>query len=180
MSRIGKAAITIPAGVEVKLDGDIVSVKGPKGQLQKKIPAEIEVKIEAGSVSVKPMSERNDLRKYWGLSRTLIANMVEGVHTGYKKTLTLIGVGYRAAKEGKNINFTLGYSHPIIFEPVEGVELNVVKQTTVEVTGASKEDVGEMAAKIRALRPPEPYHGKGVRYADEVIITKVGKASGKK
>lgn len=180
MSRIGKAAITIPAGVEVKLDGDIVSVKGPKGQLQKKIPAEIEVKIEAGSVSVKPTSERNDLRKYWGLSRTLIANMVEGVHTGYKKTLTLIGVGYRAAKEGKNINFTLGYSHPIIFEPVEGIELNVVKQTTVEVTGASKEDVGEMAAKIRALRPPEPYHGKGVRYADEVIITKVGKASGKK
>lgn len=180
MSRIGKAAITIPAGVEVKLDGNIVSVKGPKGQLQKKIPAEIEVKIEAGSVSVKPTSDRNDLRKYWGLSRTLIANMVEGVNTGYKKTLTLIGVGYRAAKEGKNINFTLGYSHPIIFEPVEGVELNVVKQTTVEVTGASKEDVGEMAAKIRALRPPEPYHGKGVRYADEVIITKVGKASGKK
>lgn len=180
MSRIGKAEITIPSGVEVKLDGNIVSVKGPKGQLQKKLPAEIEVKIEAGKVSVKPTSERNDLRKYWGLSRTLIANMVEGVHTGYKKTLTLIGVGYRAAKEGKNINFTLGYSHPIIFEPVEGVELNVVKQTTVEVTGASKEDVGEMAAKIRALRPPEPYHGKGVRYADEVIITKVGKASGKK
>lgn len=180
MSRIGKAAITIPAGVEVKLDGNIVSVKGPKGQLQKKIPAEIDVKIEAGSVSVKPSSDRNDLRKYWGLSRTLIANMVEGVNTGYKKTLTLIGVGYRAAKEGKNINFTLGYSHPIIFEPIEGVELNVIKQTTVEVTGASKEDVGEMAAKIRALRPPEPYHGKGVRYADEVIITKVGKASGKK
>lgn len=180
MSRIGKKPITVPSGVEVKIDGRVVSVKGPKGQLSQTLPAEIDVKIEGSTVTVSRAAERNDLKKYWGLSRTLIANMVEGVSNGYKKSLTLIGVGYRAAKEGSKVNFTLGYSHPILFEPLPGVELNVVKQTTVEVTGASKEDVGEVAAKIRALRPPEPYHGKGVRYADEVIVTKVGKASGKK
>lgn len=180
MSRIGKRPITIPAGVEVKVEGSLVKVKGPKGQLEKRLPAQINVNIDGPTITVTREVERNDLKKYWGLSRTLIANMIEGVSTGYTKTLSLIGVGYRAAKEGKNINFTLGYSHPIVFEPLAGIELDVEKQTTVKVSGASKEDVGEVAAKIRALRPPEPYHGKGVRYADEVIITKVGKASGKK
>lgn len=180
MSRIGKRPIEVPAGVEVKIDGSIVSVKGPKGQLQKRLPGEINVKVDGSIVNVSPASDRNDLKKYWGLSRTLIANMVEGVSKGFSKSLTLIGVGYRAIKEGENINFSLGYSHPIIFKPIAGVKLEVVKQTTIQVTGSSKEDVGEVAAKIRALRPPEPYHGKGVRYADEVIVTKVGKASGKK
>lgn len=179
MSRIGKMPISIPKGVEVKVEGSLVKVKGPKGALERQINDTIEVTLQDGKVVVKPKSENKELSKFFGLSRTLIANMVIGVNEGYTKRLQLVGVGYRAAAKGKGIDFSLGFSHPVYFEAVEGVELKVEKATTIVVTGISKEDVGETAAKIRAIRPPEPYHGKGVRYENEVIKTKVGKAAGK-
>jgi large subunit ribosomal protein L6 len=180
MSRIGKQPIEIPSGVEVKLEGNHVKVKGPKGALERTIPSMVEVKMKGSAVSVQPIVDNYENKKFHGLSRTLIANMVHGCSKGFEKRLTLVGVGYRAAKQGNGLNLTLGYSHPIQFDPIPGVELNVEKNTTIIVTGASKEDVGETAAKLRALRPPEPYHGKGVRYENERIQTKVGKAAGKK
>lgn len=180
MSRIGKQPIQIPGGIEVKLEGNLVKVKGPKGSLSRQIHESVALKMDGSSVLVSPVVDNNETKKFHGLSRTLVANMVEGCSKGFEKRLTLVGVGYRAAKQGKGINFTLGYSHPIYFEAVDGVDLNVDKLTTVIVSGPSKEDVGETAAKIRSLRPPEPYHGKGVRYESERIVTKVGKSAGKK
>ena len=180
MSRIGKRPVSVPAGVEVKIDGNNVKVKGPKGSLERTLHGAVKLAQEGTMITVSPVVDDNDSKKFHGLSRTLLANMVEGCSKGFEKRLKLIGVGYRAAKQGKALNFTLGYSHPILFEAVEGVDLNVEKQTTIIVTGSSKEDVGETAAKIRSLRPPEPYHGKGVRYENEHIATKVGKAAGKK
>ncbi|NRA64429.1 MAG: 50S ribosomal protein L6 [Pseudobacteriovorax sp.] len=180
MSRIGKIPVAIPSGVEVKLDGNHVKVKGPKGNLERTLHEAVTIKQDANALTISPINETNELKRFHGLSRTLVANMVEGVSKGFEKRLKLIGVGYRAAKQGTSLNLTLGYSHPIIFEPISGVNLDVEKQTTIIVSGASKEDVGEVAAKIRSLRAPEPYHGKGVRYEDEHIATKVGKAAGKK
>lgn len=180
MSRIGKQPIQIPSGVDVKVEGSQVKVKGPKGSLSREIHPAIAINLDGSTLTVTPVVDNNESKKFHGLSRTLIANMVEGCAKGFEKRLTLVGVGYRAAKQGKGINFSLGYSHPIYFEAVDGVELNVDKQTTIIVSGASKEDVGETAAKIRALRAPEPYHGKGVRYENEHIATKVGKSAGKK
>lgn len=181
MSRIGKHPVTVPGGVEVKVEGNLVKVKGPKGQLQRELHQAIKAKVEGNQVKVELAKEGDDdNRKFHGLTRTLIANMVEGVSKGYERRLTLVGVGYRAAKQGKGLNLSLGYSHPIYFEAAAGVDLDIDKNTTVIVRGASKEHVGETAAKIRALRAPEPYHGKGVRYEDEKIITKVGKSGGKK
>ncbi|MFW7378063.1 MAG: 50S ribosomal protein L6 [Oligoflexus sp.] len=180
MSRIGKNPIQIPSGVDVKIEGNHVKVKGPKGSLSRDIHPTMAIKIEGSVMTVSPTVDNSENKKFHGLSRTLLANMVEGCSKGFEKRLTLVGVGYRAAKQGQGINFSLGYSHPIFFEAAAGVELNVDKQTTVIVNGASKEDVGETAAKIRALRPPEPYHGKGVRYENERIATKVGKSAGKK
>ena len=180
MSRIGKRPVSVPAGVEVKIDGNNVKVKGPKGSLERTLHGAVKLAQEGTMITVSPVVDDNDSKKFHGLSRTLLANMVEGCSKGFEKRLKLIGVGYRAAKQGKALNFTLGYSHPILFEAVDGVDLNVEKQTTIIVTGSSKEDVGETAAKIRSLRPPEPYHGKGVRYENEHIATKVGKAAGKK
>lgn len=180
MSRIGKNPIEIPGGVEVKIDGNKVTVKGPKGTLEREVHPTVKVTMEGSVVKVSQVKEDTQTRCYFGLSRTLIANMVTGVSSGYQKTLSLVGVGYRAAVDGKGLNLTLGYSHPINFPATPGIDFAVEKNTTIHVAGASKELVGEVAAKIRSLRPPEPYHGKGVRYADEVIQTKVGKASGKK
>lgn len=180
MSRIGKKPIDVPTGVEVKIEGNLVKVKGPKGSLERELHPAVKVVQEGASLQVNPVVDDNDSRKFHGLSRTLLANMVEGVSKGFEKRLKLIGVGYRAAKQGSALNLTLGYSHPILFEPINGIDLNVDKLTTIIVSGASKEDVGETAAKIRALRAPEPYHGKGVRYENEHIATKVGKAAGKK
>ena len=180
MSRIGKRPVDVPAGVEVKIDGNHVTVKGPKGSLERTFHSAVKVVQDGSVLTVSPVVDDNDSKKFHGLSRSLLANMVEGCSKGFEKRLKLIGVGYRAAKQGTALNFTLGYSHPILFEAVKGVDLNVDKQTTIIVTGASKEDVGETAAKIRSLRPPEPYHGKGVRYENEHIATKVGKAAGKK
>lgn len=180
MSRIGKQPITVPSGVTVTIDGNLVKVKGPKGELQREIHSAVTVAQDSGVISVNPVDDSRENRKFHGLSRTLISNMVEGCSNGFKKTLVLVGVGYRAAADGKGLNLTLGYSHPIKFEPVDGIDFAVEKQTTIHISGASKEVVGEVAAKIRRLRPPEPYHGKGVREKDEVIATKVGKAAGKK
>ncbi len=181
MSRIGKQPITVPGGVEVKIEGNLVKVKGPKGQLQREIHPAVSAKVDGSKVTVSLAKEGDvDNSKFHGLTRTLINNMVEGASKGYERRLTLVGVGYRAAKQGKGLNLSLGYSHPIYFEAAAGVDLDVDKNTTVIVKGASKELVGETAAKIRSLRAPEPYHGKGVRYEDERIITKVGKSGGKK
>lgn len=180
MSRIGKNPVQVPAGVSVELSGNTVKVKGPKGSLERTFHSAVTIKQDGNVLTVAPVVDNNENKKFHGLSRTLLANMIDGCSKGFEKRLKLIGVGYRAKKEGKALNFTLGYSHDILFEAAEGVELNVEKQTTIIVAGASKEDVGETAAKIRALRPPEPYHGKGVRYENEHIATKVGKAAGKK
>jgi len=180
MSRIGKKPIDVPAGVEVKIEGNLVKVKGPKGNLERELHPAVRVAKDGSVIHVTPVSEDLENRKFHGLSRSLLANMVEGVSKGFEKRLKLIGVGYRAAKQGNALNLTLGYSHPILFEATAGINLDVDKQTTIIVSGASKEDVGETAAKLRALRAPEPYHGKGVRYENEHIATKVGKAAGKK
>ena len=180
MSRIGKQPIPVPSGVEVKIEGNLVKVKGPKGKLERTLHHTVKISQEGSDLVVTPLTNKTQDYCYWGLSRSLVNNMVIGVSVGYKKTLTLIGVGYRAAKKGSALNLTLGFSHPVVFEPLPGIDVEVVKNTTINVTGADKEAVGETAAKIRAFRPPEPYHGKGVRYADEHIITKVGKAAGKK
>lgn len=180
MSRIGKQPIPVPSGIEVKVEGSLVKVKGPKGKLERQLHRAIKVAVEGSTVKVDPVAATKEYSKFHGLSRTLVANMIAGCAKGYERRLTLVGVGYRAAKQGKGLNLSLGFSHPVYFEAVDGVELNVDKNTTIIVTGASKEDVGETAAKIRALRPPEPYHGKGVRYEDEKIVTKVGKSGGKK
>lgn len=179
MSRIGKKPIELPKGVDVKFDGQTISVKGPKGSLSRRLHSSVDVKVDGGKVLISPKVDNKINRSFHGLSRTLVANMVDGVTTGFTKSLTLIGVGYRAAMKGKDLTLTLGYSHPVEFIAPAGIELKVDKQTTVIVTGANKEVVGQVAADIRSFRPPEPYHGKGVRYSDETIVTKVGKAGGK-
>ncbi len=180
MSRIGKKPITLPKGVEVKIEGSMVHVKGPKGQLAHKVHDTMSIAIDGGVVTVVPKSGRNDIGQFHGLTRTLVTNMVTGVSDGFSKTLTLVGVGYRAAVKGKGITLNLGHSHPIEFEAPQGIEIKVDKLTTIVVSGADKELVGRVSATLRGLRAPEPYHGKGARYSDEVIATKVGKAAGKK
>ena len=180
MSRIGKQPIQLPKGIEVKLAGNKVTVKGPKGTLERDLHSSVGVNVDKDVASVVLKTGNLDDRKFHGLSRTLINNMVVGVSTGYTKTLTLIGVGYRAAVAGKELQLTLGYSHPVLYPIEQGLSITVDKNTTIVITGADKEKVGQTAANIRGFRPPEPYHGKGVRYADEVIITKVGKSAGKK
>ena len=179
MSRIGKNPILVPDDVIVTIEGNIIRVKGKKGELSREVHPSMGVELKDNKILVVPVKDDTESKKYHGLTRTLIANMVEGVSKGYKKSLSLVGVGYRAAKEGKGITLTLGYSHPISFSAIEGVSLDVEKLTTIHVSGASKEDVGETASRIRRLRPPEPYHGKGVRFVDEVIVTKAGKAAKK-
>jgi large subunit ribosomal protein L6 len=177
MSRIGKAPIELPSGVDFKINGSKVVVKGPKGQLEQEIHSSVDVKLEGNVVTVVPNTE--DVSNFWGLSRSLLNNMVVGVTTGFQKQLSLIGVGYRAQVKGKELHLTLGYSHPIVYPIVDGLEMSVEKNTIVTVKGADKQMVGQAAANIRAFRKPEPYHGKGVRYIDERIITKVGKSAKK-
>lgn len=179
MSRIGKRPIPVPAKVTVTIDGRSVSVKGPKGELSRVLPEGVVVSQEDDAVLVQRESESRKSRERHGLCRTLVANMIEGVSNGYQKRLEIQGVGYRAQVQGKNLNMSLGYSHPVVFEPPEGVEFAVENNTNVIVSGIDKEIVGNTAAKIRAARPPEPYKGKGVRYAGEYIRRKAGKA-GKK
>ena len=175
MSRIGKKAVSIPSGVTVTLQGQTVTVKGPKGQLAWTVSEEIEVKQEGAEVTFAPRSDTQRARGMWGLSRTLIANMVEGVTKGYEQTLELVGVGYRAAMKGQALSMQLGFSHEVDIKPPAGITFATPKQTEIRVSGIDKQQVGEMAAQIRRMRPPEPYKGKGVRYAGEKVRRKEGK-----
>ena len=179
MSRIGKLPILIPDGVEVKLDGNVLSAKGPKGTETVTLPHEIEVKIEGKEVIVSRKDDDRKSRSLHGLFRTLISNAVNGVKTPFEKKLEIVGVGYRAAMQGKAINLSLGYSHPVIIEPPEGITIAVEANTKITVSGANKQMVGDIAALIRSKRPPEVYKGKGVKYEGEYIARKAGKA-GKK
>lgn len=176
MSRIGKQPIPIPGGVEVAVNGQNVEVKGPKGTLDLNLPEPIVAKVEGNEVLVVRSGHGRDERALHGLSRTLVANMVEGVTNGYTKTLEIKGTGYRAAAQGKGIQFTLGFSHPVTVQPPEGIEFQVPSATKVIITGIDKQLVGQVAASIRKLRKPEPYKGKGIHYEGEVVRRKIGKA----
>ncbi|SHK35890.1 50S ribosomal protein L6 [Paramaledivibacter caminithermalis] len=177
MSRIGKQPITIPQGVQVTVtEKNVVSVKGPKGELSEQINPDIKVNINSDVITVERPSNNKKHRELHGLSRTLIANMVEGVTKGYEKKLQIIGVGYRAQKKGKVLNLQLGYSHPIDMEDPEGITVETPSQTEIIIKGINKQAVGNYAAKIRDLRPPEPYKGKGIRYDGEYVRRKEGKA----
>jgi large subunit ribosomal protein L6 len=179
MSRIGKRPIPIPDKVTITLEGQKVSVKGPKGQLSLSLVPEVSIEQDDSTLLVKRRNESRLARQRHGLSRTLVANMVEGVSQGFQKRLEIQGVGYRAQIQGKNLSLSVGYSHPVVIEPPDGIQLAVENNTNVMVSGIDKEIVGNIAASIRAVRPPEPYKGKGIRYSGEVVRRKVGKA-GKK
>jgi large subunit ribosomal protein L6 len=176
MSRIGRLPITIPSGVEVTLDGSRVAVKGPKGQLEREVSPELRVVQEDGSLRVERPNDDKRSRELHGLTRTLLANMVTGVTDGYRKSLEITGVGYRAQLVGKKLQLNLGYSHPVEIDPPEGVAFEVENPVRLAVVGIDKELVGHVAARVRSTRKPEPYKGKGVRYAGEVIRRKAGKA----
>lgn len=176
MSRIGRLPVTIPNGVTVTIDGTVVTVKGPKGELTKKFHPNMTIVQEEGAIVVKRNSEDKFDKALHGLTRSLIANMIEGVTNGYTKALEIHGVGYRAAKQGNKLVLNMGYSHPVEMEPAPGIEIEVPAPTRIIVKGIDKQLVGETAAKIRAVRPPEPYLGKGIRYEGEVIRRKAGKA----
>src|SRR5215469_6925203 len=183
MSRIGKLPIAVPNGVNVTLNDGEVVVKGPKGELRSHILKQVvDVKLEDGKVVVERKGDAKPHRSAHGLTRTIINNMVEGVSKGFRKSLEIQGVGFRAAKAGEKLNLSLGFSHPVVFEPPTGIALSVEGQNRIHVDGIDKQAVGQVAAEIRGLRPPEPYKGKGVRYAGEVIRKKLGKAgkAGKK
>jgi len=179
MSRIGKRPITIPNKVTVNIDGSHIAVKGPKGELSRVLPGAVTVEQEGETLLVKRRDESRTSRQLHGLSRTLVANMVEGVSQGFVRRLEIQGVGYRAQVQGRNLTLNVGYSHPVQIEPPTGIQLAVETNTNVIVSGFDKEIVGNIAAQIRAVRPPEPYKGKGIRYAGEVVRRKAGKA-GKK
>jgi len=180
MSRIGKAPVAVPNGVTVTLkDGNVISVKGPKGELTRSLPSAMTVKQESGTVTVTRPSDEDQHKALHGLTRTLIANMVEGVTKGFSKNLELVGVGYKAEVRPYGLQLALGYSHPIEYRAPQGIKLTAPAPTQIVVEGANKEVVGQVAAEIRSLRPPEPYKGKGVKYAGEQIRRKAGKAGGK-
>ncbi len=180
MSRIGRAPIEIPSGVTVKVGEDnLVSVKGPKGELSRQIHKDMKVNVEGNVLTVTRPSDDKTHRSLHGLSRTLIHNMVIGVTEGFSKSLEINGVGYRATKQGKNLNLALGFSHPVVVEPPAGITFDVPSANAITVSGIDKELVGEMAAKIRGYREPEPYKGKGIKYAGEHIRRKEGKAGAK-
>jgi len=175
MSRIGKKTVAVPAGVTVTLDGQTVTVKGPKGQLAWTVSEEIEVKQEGSEITFAPRNDTQRARGMWGLSRSLVSNMVDGVTKGYEETLELVGVGYRAAMKGSALSMQLGFSHDVDIPPPAGIAFAVPKQTEIRISGIDKQLVGEVAARIRRIRPPEPYKGKGVKYAGEKVRRKEGK-----
>ena len=175
MSRIGNKSITVPAGVEVKIDGQHITVKGPKGTLERTVEPEISMKLDGDVLSVTRSGEDRKCRSLHGLTRTLINNMIIGVQNEYTKELQINGVGYRVQKKGNDLNLSLGYSHPVIYKAPEGITFDVPNANTIIVKGIDKEKVGQIAAEIRTKRPPEVYRGKGIKYADEVIRRKVGK-----
>ena len=175
MSRIGKKPIEVPSGVTVTIDGQAVKAKGPKGELDFVVSDLCAVALEDNAVTVKPLDNSKPARSMWGMSRTQIANMIDGVANEFKKSLELVGVGYRAQMKGSSLNLALGYSHDIDYAAPEGVTITVPKPTEIIVSGIDKQKVGQTAAEIRAFRPPEPYKGKGVKYSDEFIFRKEGK-----
>ena len=181
MSRIGRMPITVPAGVTVNVaEGNVVTVKGPKGELQRALRPEMIIKQEGNTITVERPSDDKLHRSLHGLTRTLLHNMVTGVTEGYKKELEVNGVGYRVAKEGKNLVMNLGFSHQVIVPEIEGITIDVPGPNKIVVSGCDKQTVGQFAAEIREKRPPEPYKGKGIKYTDEVIRRKVGKTGAKK
>ena len=175
MSRIGKKPVSIPAGVTVTVDGQTVTVKGPKGQLAWTVSDEVEVKQEGSELTFTPRNDSQRARGMWGLSRSLVGNMVHGVTQGYEETLELVGVGYRAAMKGTALSMQLGFSHDVVYQPPEGITIACPKPTEITVSGIDKQTVGQVAAEIREYRGPEPYKGKGVKYAGERIVRKEGK-----
>jgi large subunit ribosomal protein L6 len=175
MSRIGKKPVPIPSGVTASVDGQQVAVKGPKGELKHVLVDEVIAKLEDGSIEVAPRDDTQAARAMWGMSRTLVANLVTGVTEGFTKKLEITGVGYRAAVQGANVQLQLGYSHDILFPIPQGIQVQCPKPTEIVITGIDKQKVGQVAAEIRRFRPPEPYKGKGVRYAGEFILRKEGK-----
>ncbi|MQC19193.1 MAG: 50S ribosomal protein L6 [Chloroflexi bacterium] len=179
MSRIGKAPIPIPAGVDVKVDGTSVEVKGPKGALTWQVHELVRVSVADGEIVVTRLDDQTASRALHGLTRSCLANMAQGVTEGFRKTLELQGTGYRAAMQGTNLVLTVGYSHPVEMTPLEGTQITVENNTQVHVDGVDKQVVGQQAALIRRVRPPEPYHGKGIRYRGEVIRLKAGKTKGR-
>jgi large subunit ribosomal protein L6 len=175
MSRIGKKAVAIPSGVTANVEGQTVKVKGPKGQMQVVLHDDVSVVMENGGVQVQPRSETKRARSQWGTSRTLVNNLVTGVTKGFETKLEITGVGFRAALQGKNLQIALGYSHDVIYPIPEGITIVVPKPTEITITGIDKQRVGQVAAEIRDFRKPEPYKGKGIRYANEFIFRKEGK-----
>jgi large subunit ribosomal protein L6 len=175
MSRIGKKPVAIPSGVTAKLDGHTVAVKGAKGELKFTAPDDVDVKLEGNLISVAPRGESKRARAMWGMSRSMIQNLVAGVTKGFEKKLEINGVGYKAAVAGKNLQLSLGFSHDVMFPIPTGVTITTPKPTEITVVGADKRQVGQVAAEIRAIRGPEPYKGKGVKYVDEFIFRKEGK-----
>jgi large subunit ribosomal protein L6 len=175
MSRIGKKPVQVPAGVTAAVEGQTVTVKGPKGELKFVVNDEVLVKLEDNAVTVTPINESKDARSKWGMSRTMISNLLKGVKDGYERKLEINGVGYKAAMQGKNLQLSLGFSHDVIYTPPAGITITVPKPTEITVAGIDKQTVGQVAAEIREYRGPEPYKGKGVKYAGERIVRKEGK-----
>ena len=175
MSRIGRKTVTVPSGVTAGVEGQTVKIKGPKGALQVVLPDDVAVKLEGGQIKVDPRSETKRARAQWGTSRTLINNLIAGVTKGFEQRLEIAGVGYRAAVQGKNLQLALGYSHDVIFPIPEGITIATPRPVEIVISGSDRQKVGQVAAEIRDFRPPEPYKGKGVKYADERIFRKEGK-----
>jgi len=175
MSRIGKKPVSVPQGVTASVDGQTVTAKGPKGELKFVVNDEVLVKMENGSIAVDPRDQTKLARSKWGMSRTQIANILAGVKDGFEKKLEITGVGYRATMQGKNLQLALGFSHDVVYQTPEGITISTPKPTEIVVTGIDKQKVGQVAAEIREYRGPEPYKGKGVRYAGEKIVRKEGK-----
>jgi len=180
MSRIGRKPIQVPNGVNVNLDNNVITVKGPKGTLSRELHKDMKVTVDGNVITVERPSDQKLHRSLHGTTRSIVANMVNGVTEGYSKSLELVGVGYRASKSGNKLVLNVGYSHPVEFVPENGIEFDVPAQNRVIVKGIDKEAVGAIAAKVRAVRPPEPYKGKGIKYEDERILRKEGKAGKKK
>jgi large subunit ribosomal protein L6 len=175
MSRIGRKSVSVPSGVTANVEGQTVKVKGPKGALQVVLPDDVAVTMEKSGIKVDPRNETKRARSMWGTSRTLVSNLMTGVTKGFERKLEITGVGYRAAVQGKNLQIALGYSHDVVYPVPEGITIATPKPTEVVVTGIDKQKVGQVAAEIRAFRPPEPYKGKGVKYEGEYIFRKEGK-----
>ena len=175
MSRIGKKPVAIPEGVTASVEGQKVTAKGPKGELEFVVNNEVLVKMEEGEIKVDPRDQSKDARSKWGLSRTMILNIMDGVKDGFEKKLEINGVGYRAVMKGKDVQLSLGFSHEVVYKVPDDIKVECPKPTEIVVSGIDKQKVGQVAAEIRAYRPPEPYKGKGVKYADETIFRKEGK-----